>query len=150
MKRSLKFAFNFVIAVTGSLNAIPDVSFFDTTFSDTNWVPTATLTTGLGGSASGGQTNASGNDFLQLTISNNGNRSGVAAYYHNGGFNYKPTVQGAITNLGYSVQLMAISSVTIPPVAFPSPVVRQNGTNYAATAFSPPNATWTPFSANGL
>src|SRR5258707_9697365 len=147
MNRSLAFAFTFVIALAWSFSAVADVLFFDTTFDDTSWLTPITLFSGSGGTASGLQTNFSGDDFLRLTVSNNSGPSGVAAYYHNSTFIYYPATQGAITNLDYLVQLMAISSVNIPLAAFASPVVRQNFTNYATIAYSTPNTNWTPFAA---
>jgi len=100
--------------------------------------------------ASGSQTNFNGDDFLRLTVANNVNHTGVAAYCRNGTFTYNPATQGAISSLDYLVQLMAISSVNSAPAAFASPMVRQNNTNYAATAFSTSETNWMPFAATSL
>jgi hypothetical protein len=149
MQRSLPFLFAFVSAFTCSFSLRADNIFLDNTFSDPTWVPTIVLQSGSV-AASGAQTNYNGNDFLRLTVGNNVNHSGVAVYCHNSTFSYTPATQGAISSLDYLVQLMAISSVNSARVAFASPMVRQNNTNYAATAFSSSETNWMPFAAGSL
>jgi len=149
MKNTLTFAWCIIFTATFGLSAVADVPFHDSTFDDTNWVPT-TILIGAGGSASSLQTNFAANDLLQLTVSNRNGPSGVAAYYHNSTFTYNPATDGAITALDYLVQLMAITNLNNFQGAFASPAVRQNNTNYAAIPFSTPNTVLTPFSAYAL
>ena len=151
MQRSLPCLLAFVSAFmfTCTLSVRADNIFLDNTFSDPTWLPTIVLQSG-NVAASGAQTNFNGNDFLRLTVGNNVNHSGVAVYCHNGTFSYNPATQGTISSLDYLVQLMAISSVNSGPAAFASPMVRQNNTNYAATAFSTSDTNWMPFFAGSL
>jgi hypothetical protein len=151
MKTTQLFALALTLTAGFGISTKADLAFNDTTFSDTNWVPGFPMTSGLGGTAGGGPVNASGNDYVQLSVTNNGNRSGMAAYCHNGTFTYNPATQGAITNLDYAWQLIAISSASIPPVAFARPALRQGGTLYAVSpSYSTANLTWTPLSATNL
>lgn len=68
MKITQLLALGLLLAAGFSGGATTDLSFSDTTFSDTNWVPTFPMSFGLADLAGSGPVNASGKAYPQLSV----------------------------------------------------------------------------------
>jgi hypothetical protein len=123
-----------------------DTTFFDGTFSNSDWSEVLYVN-GNGGSSSAAQTASGGNpgSFYQVTTSvNPGPACGAGVYLRNG-FTYSPSTQGAIYNLDYSVDLIAISLY-----GEAEPVVSQNGNIYFGPELYTTAGTWQTLTETNL
>jgi len=103
-----------------------DVTFYDGTFKNSDWMEIPYVN-GNGGSSSAAQQTNGGNPgsyYEVLTQVNAGPACGAGVYLRNG-FTYTPSTQGPIYNLDYSVDLIAVSFI-----GEAEPVVSQNGKIY--------------------
>ena len=123
-----------------------DVTFFDGTFNNSDWSETPYVN-GNGGSSSAAQTASGGNPggFYQVTPSVNGGPACGAGVYLRNGFTYSPSTQGAIYNIDYSVDLIAIS---LDGEA--EPVVYQNGNLYFGPELYTAAGTWQTLTETNL